>query len=159
EGLVQFNESFYSPSTVHIGVDQTKLYELQVANARFDPLIKMMLRLYGGEMFSSFVRIDEGVLAKSLKITQRQIVELLEHLHELRVVIYSPVRDKPQVTFVLPRQDADHLPVDRRRLEARRAHVLGKMKAMAGFVASTFRCRMQWIQDYFGEQTEDVCGI
>lgn len=159
EGLLQFNESFYSPSTIHISVDQTKLYELQVANARFDPLIKMMLRLYGGEMFSSFARIDEGVLAKALKMTHREVVDMLHHLHELGPVVYSPMRDKPQVTFVLPRQDADYLPVDRKRLELRRAHVLAKMRAMAGFVASTFRCRMQWIQQYFGEQTEDLCGI
>lgn len=159
EGLLQFNESFYSPSTVHITVNQTKLYELQVANARFDPLIKMMLRLYGGEMFSSFVRIDEGTLAKSLRVSRQDIVDMLDHLQKLKVLVYAPMRDKPQVTFVLSRQDADHLPVDRKRLEARRALILGKMKAMAGFVESTFRCRMQWIQEYFGEETEALCGI
>ncbi len=159
EGLLQFNESFYSPSTVHIAVDQTKLYELQVANARFDALIKMMLRLYGGEIFSSFARIDEGVLAKALNVTHVEVVESLNHLHEMGAFVYSPVRDKPQVTFVLARQDSEYLPVDRRRLEARRTLVLGKMKAMASFVASTFRCRMQWIQEYFGEETEAICGI
>ena len=159
EGLLQFNESFYSPSTVHFTIDHTKLYEIQVANATFDPLIKMMLRLYGGEIFSGFVRIDEAVLAKALKLLRPDVVEMLSHLHELRALIYIPAKDKPQVTFVLPRQDAQYLPVDRSRLDARRTLVLEKMNAMIGFAETSVRCRMQFIQDYFGEETEATCGI
>lgn len=159
EGLLQFNESFHSPSSAQFTLDPTKLYEVQVAHARFDPLIKTLLRLYGGEMYSSFVRIDEGGIAKALRMSREEVMQMLQHLHELRVLHYSPARDKPQVTFVLPRQDADYLPVDRQRLEERRALILGKMKAMAGFAESSIRCRMQMIQEYFGEETEATCGI
>lgn len=159
EGLLQFNESFYSPSTLHISVDHTKLYELQVANERFDNLIKMLLRLYGGEMFSSFVRIDESLLAKALKVSVQEVVDQLVHLNDLHVLLYTQKRDKPQVTYILPRQDAENLPIDRRRLEARRALILDKAKAMTSFVETTFRCRMQFIQDYFDEHTEETCGI
>lgn len=159
EGLLQFSESFYSPSTVHLSVDHTKLYEIQVANARFDPLLKMMLRLYGGEMFSGFARIDESLLAKALNVGQKEISDMLLHLDELGVLVYTPVRDKPQVTYVVSRQDADNLPVDKPRLEARRALVIGKMNAMTAFVETSIRCRMQFIQEYFGEETEDSCGI
>jgi ATP-dependent DNA helicase RecQ len=159
EGLLQFNESFYSPSTLHFSVDHKKLYELQVANARFDQLIKMLLRLYGGEMFSGFVKIDESVLARALKIPQKEVIDQLTHLHELRTVHYSPARDKPQVTYVLPRQDAAHLPLDRKRMEARRALILSKMRAIIAYVETAFRCRMQVIQHYFNERTETTCGI
>ncbi len=159
EGLIQFNESFYSPSTVFISVDHNRLYEVQVANARLDDLIKMLLRLYGGELFSSFVRIDEPVLAKALKLSPQEVVQQLVHLKELGVVVYTPVRDNPQVTFILPRQDADNLPVDRGRLEARRKLVLDKAKSMVSFIETGFRCRMQMIQNYFDEETEATCGI
>jgi len=159
EGQLQFNESFYSPSSLHISVDHTRLYEFQVANERFDPLIKMLLRLYGGEVFSSFVKIDEGVLAKALKVSEQEVVGQLLHLNELHMFLYTQKRDKPQVTYVLPRQDADHMPIDRARLEARRTLILDKVKAMIAFVETTFRCRMQLIQDYFDEHTEETCGI
>jgi ATP-dependent DNA helicase RecQ len=159
EGLIQFNESYYSPSTIHITLDHTKIYEFQVANERFDDILKMLLRLYGGEMFSGFVKISEGYLSKALKKPQKEVVALLLHLHELKVIIYNKIKDQPQLTFVLPRQDADKLPIDRKRLEARKKLILDKAKAMAGFVESTFRCRMQLVQDYFNEVTFKVCGI
>src|SRR5690606_12512653 len=138
---IQFNERFYSPSTLHFAVDHTKLYALQVANAQFDQLIKMLLRLYGVEMFSGFVKIDESVLARGLKVSQKAVVDQLMHLHALQTILYTPMSDKPQVTYVTSRQDADHLPVDHDRLAARRALVLGKMKDMIAYVENDFRCR------------------
>lgn len=159
EGFIQFNESFYNPSHIFFPVDKTKLYEFQIANARFDPVIKMLLRLYGGELFSEFVRISEAYLAKGLKISEKEMIATLKHLNELKIIIYQPLKNKPQVTFVLPRQDADRLPLNIPRLEARKKLIVDKMNAMVAFATSTHRCRMQIIQEYFGEDTFAVCGM
>jgi ATP-dependent DNA helicase RecQ len=159
EGLIQFNESFYSPSQVHLSVDQKRLYEFQIANAKFDPLIKMLLRLYGGEIFSGFAKISEPYLAKAMQLPSHEVVDALGHLHKLGIVFYEPVRDKPQVTFILSRQDAERLPVDRKRMEQRKELHLAKMNAIIHFVTSNHRCRMQLVQEYFNEETETTCNI
>ncbi|HET9054448.1 MAG TPA: ATP-dependent DNA helicase RecQ, partial [Cyclobacteriaceae bacterium] len=158
EGLIEFNESFYSPSVVHIPVDHAKLYEFQVANEQFDPLIKMLLRLYGGQLFNDFTKISEAYLAKGLKMKTGELVSALGHLHDLKIIVYKPAKEKPQITFVLPRQDAEKLPLDIKRLEERKALIESKMKAMCNFVTATHRCRMQLIQEYFGEETFQTCG-
>ncbi len=159
EGLISFNESFYSPSQLHLLFDKTKLYEFQVANVQFDPVIKMMLRLYGGELFSDFVKISESYLAKGLKISVNEMIKILRHLHELNVIIYQPVKEQPQLTFVLARQDAEKLPLNTARMAARKKLITEKMKAMIDFAVSQHRCRMQMIQDYFNEVTFDTCGV
>jgi ATP-dependent DNA helicase RecQ len=159
EGLIQFNESFYSPSHLLFQKDRAAMYEFQVANERFDPLIKMLLRLYGAQLFTEFIKISESQLARGLKTSEDELKSLLLHLHELRVLIYQPVIDGPQVTFVLPRQDADHLPLNYDRLKARKELAQMKMEAMIEFVTSSHRCRMQRILDYFGEHTWQTCGI
>lgn len=159
EGLVQFNESFYSPSLLHIPIDKTKLYEFQIANEQFDPVVKMMLRLYGGELFSDFVKISESYLAKGLKVTYQEMIKILQHLHDLKIVIYQPIKEKPQLTYVLERQDADRLPLNVERMAARKKLITEKMNAMIDFVTTQHRCRMQVIQDYFNEITFNQCGI
>jgi ATP-dependent DNA helicase RecQ len=159
EGLIQFNESYYSPSTLHITADHSQLYQFQVANARFDEAIKMLMRLYGGELFSGFVRISESYIAKALNTSDEQLISALKLLHELRVAIYTPIKDKPQLTFVLPRQDADKLPLNVKRLEERSKLILSKLDAMLDYVTSTHRCRMQMVQDYFNEVTLETCKI
>jgi len=159
EGLVLFNESFYSPSALHFLMDKGSLYQFQVANARFDPIIKMLLRLYGGELLSGFVKIAETYLGKGLKVPVDEVIETLQHLHDLQVVLYQPAKDKPQITFVLPRQDADRLPLNVKRLNDRKKLILDKMKAVIAFVTTSQRCRMQIMQDYFGEVSYTTCGI
>lgn len=159
EGIIQFNESFYSPSQLRITVEPVKIYEFQVANASFDPLLKMLLRLYGGELYSGFVRISESQLARALKISVEELISNLKHLDELQVVIYKPVKDQPQITFVLPRQDADRLPVDIQRMKERKELIVSKMKSMVNFVSQSHHCRMLFIQDYFGEQSANECHI
>ncbi|MCZ8134237.1 MAG: RecQ family ATP-dependent DNA helicase, partial [Algoriphagus sp.] len=48
EGFVEFNECFFAPSRAHFRVDPKRLYEVQIQYAKLDPVIKMMLRTYGG---------------------------------------------------------------------------------------------------------------
>jgi ATP-dependent DNA helicase RecQ len=159
EGLLQFNESFYSPSTLHFIADHHELYQFQVANAKFDEPIKMLLRLYGGELFSGYVKISESYIASALKITAKQVVAFLQHLNDLKIAIYSPVRDKPQVTFITGRQDADRLPLNIQRLNERRKLITSKMEAMVNYTGSNHQCRMQMIQDYFNETSTSACEI
>lgn len=158
EGLLSFNESFYSPSVVRITIDKTRLYEFQIANEQFDPLIKMLLRLYGGQLFTDFTKIAEPYLAKGLSLRTNELITLLKHLNDLKVISYKQAKDKPQITFVLPRQDAEKLPLDVKRLEERKNLIESKMKSMCNFVTTSHRCRMQLIQEYFGEETYQTCG-
>jgi ATP-dependent DNA helicase RecQ len=159
EGLIAFNESFYTPSQLHFKFDHSKLYEFQVAHAKFDEPLKMLLRLYGGEVFSSFVKISEDYIGKAIGTSRKDAQKILKHLHELNVIEYLPAKDRPQVTFILPRQDAEHLPLDRKRLEERRKLIVGKMEAMVNYTVSGHQCRMQMIQDYFNEVSSTSCNI
>lgn len=159
EGLIAFSDSFYAPSQLHVPIEAVKVYEFQVANPAFDPLVKTILRMYGGELFSSYVSISEPLIARTLKSTLREVSTALHRLDELRVISYRPAKDRPQVTFLLPRQDAARLPVDRQRLEQRRKLALSKVEAIRAFITSSTVCRMVFIQEYFGEEDAADCGI
>jgi ATP-dependent DNA helicase RecQ len=158
-GLLEFNESFYRPSVLHFSFDKKKLYEFQIAHERFDLLIKALLRLYGGELYSDFTAISENQIAVMMKQSISTIKLELGQLHNLQVLVYEPVNESPKITFVLPRQDADRLPIDRKEFDRRRDLHLSKMEAMKSYVEQGHRCRMQVIQEYFDEVTYTTCGI
>lgn len=158
-GLILLNEGFHRPSRIHFQIEKTKLYEFQVANALFDPIIKTLMRLYGAELFSDFVVVSENHLASSLKASATEVKKELNKLHKLQILIYEPASDDPQIVFVLPRQDADRLPIDRKDFERRRKLHLDKMDAMLNYTEQIHRCRMQVIQGYFDEITYETCGV
>ena len=158
-GLIQLSESFYRLSRLHFSIDKKKLYDFQVANEKYDPLIKTFLRLYGGELFNEFVGISEGQAGKMLKRSTKSITDDLIKLGKLQLLNYEPASDKPQITFVLPRQDPNHLPIDMARLESRRSLIFEKKDAMITYVTQSHRCRMEVIQEYFDEEALIPCGI
>lgn len=159
EGFVELNEGFYSPSTIRFLVDQSKLYEFQISQAKLDPLIKVMLRMYGGELFTSFLQIQEGKLAKTLNVPEPEIIRQLEQMDQWNVLAYNKRKEKPQITFLTPRYDAARLPLDIQRIEARRQNSLEKSRSMISYVRNDRLCRTNQLLYYFGEERDLPCGV
>ena len=158
-GLIELNESFYRPSVLHISMDKKRLYEFQVAHVRYDLLIKTLMRLYGGELYTDFTTISETQIAQVMKLTAQEVKIELEQLHKLQLMVYEPKNESPKITFILPRQDAERLPIDRVEFDRRRDLHFAKMEAMINYVEQDHRCRMQLIQEYFDEVTYANCGM
>jgi ATP-dependent DNA helicase RecQ len=158
EGLVELNESFYHPSKVSINIDKQDLYKFQIANATLDPLIKALLRIHGGELFTNFLVISENQLARLTNTTVFNVKSQLDHLNTLKVITYDKMRDKPQLIFTVPRQDAARLPIEVHRLNERRSQKNEKLEAILSYAETTNQCRMVMILEYFGERRSDDCG-
>ena len=158
EGFVELNESFYHPSKVSMNLSREELYKFQIANAAFDPLIKTLLRLCGGEIFMNFVRISENQIARLLNTTMVKVKSYLNHLNELKVITYDRMRDKPQLAFITPRFDALKLPLNMERLNARREIKKEKLHSILNYVENDRYCRMAMILEYFGELNYEDCG-
>ena len=159
EGFLDLNESFFSPSSLHFLIDQSKLYEFQIANAKLDPLIKVLLRMYGGELFSTYISIQEEKLAQILNISQSEAVKALGLMDQFGVIAYNKRKEKPQVTFLTPRYDAAQLPLDVRRIKERSANSKEKAESIVGYARNDKLCRTNQLLHYFGEESDMICGV
>lgn len=159
EDLLEMNESFYNPSTIHFLVNQSKLYEFQIANAKLDPLIKVLLRSYGGELFTEYLKIQEAKLAKAMNLPESELIKMLEFLDQVGIVAYNKRKDQPQITFLTERYDAGKLPLDQKRIGERRQNAVSKAASMIAYVKNTKLCRANQISAYFGEESDHFCGI
>lgn len=158
-GFLDFNESFYSPSQIHIPVGNKTLYEFQVANIKLDPLIKTLLRMYGGELFTIFIHISEHKIAKNLNTTAEQIKKALLFLHKNGIVEYHPLSDAPRITFLTTRYDANNLPVDKHNYQKKKNFELEKVAAVTDYVSNNRLCRSIQLLHYFDEHDAEKCNI
>ena len=158
-GFIQLNESFYRPSVLHISIDKKRLYEFQIAHVHFDPLIKALMRLYGGELYTDFTAISEYQISNMMKLSLEEVKIQLEQLHKLQLMVYEPKNESPKITFLTQRQDATMLAIDKTEFDRRRDLHFAKMEAIIHYTEQDHRCRMQVIQEYFDEVTYEVCGV
>ncbi|MCU0353077.1 MAG: RecQ family ATP-dependent DNA helicase [Cytophagales bacterium] len=159
EGFVQLTEAFHNPSRIRFLVDKQALYAFQVANAAYDPLVKTVLRMYGGDVFNDFVAISEQKLAPYLQTDALTVERLLTHLHQTNLLLYEKQKDKPQLVFTTIRHDAARLPLDVPQLNWRKNRDTEKLEALVRYATDCRRCRTRQLTEYFGETDTPDCGI
>ncbi len=158
EGLIQLNDGFFELSKLIFVLNRRETYKFQIANPKLDPLIKTLLRLYGGEVFNGYLKIKEKEVASLLKTNEKQVRQWLQYLSDQEVIDYQSSVDTPTVTFLTERLDPEKLPIDNEQIEWRRKLAMDKASTVIEYMQSK-NCRTQIFQHYFDEETSLTCGI
>lgn len=156
---LQFNGAMFETSRVQVRVSYHDLYEFQLKNELCDPIIKWLLRQFGGELYNNMIFIHEDKIAASIHTGKLEVMRLLQYMHKAGVIYYAPALDQPSVTYLQPRQETETLFVDELFLEQRKKLLLQKAQTVIYYAASQSRCRSAQLVEYFGEHNANVCGI
>lgn len=156
DGWISLSEAYYFPSTIKILVSREQLYDFQLRNPAFDPLIKTLLRTLSGA-FSQFVKLDERQIAYLLKSSETKIIDMLGHISKLQLVEYRPVKELPQITFLKPRCSTNNFAIDQQSYLQRKQRYEDRIKIAIKY-AEEQECRNVQLLGYFGEESTP-CGI
>jgi len=159
QGFIQFSESFFNPSKLQIRVSKSELYTFQIENAKLDPFIKLLLRNYGGMIFTNFVQISELQLARQYKTQVQNIKKILNYLSQNQIINYSIQKDIPQITFTSERVNAENLLLNLEEIEQAKKRDFEKTEAVAQYVSDVRICRTKLLLSYFGETNYETCGV
>ncbi|UON82063.1 RecQ family ATP-dependent DNA helicase [Dyadobacter chenwenxiniae] len=159
EGFLQLSESFNDASKIHFLVDNRQLYDFQIRYQEMDSFIKVILRMYGGELFTEYVRISENELGQVYFAPENEVVKKLKFMHEREIIDYEPRKNKPQLTFLTPRYEAALLPLNIFEIERKKDRDIKKARAVAHYAAHTRICRTLLLLEYFNEFDAEACGV
>jgi ATP-dependent DNA helicase RecQ len=159
EGFIQLNEGYHKPSRLHIPVNNTFLYDFQLAHPELDKLIKSILRIYGGELFHTFLEISEQKIAAQAEINTAEVRKKIQHLQSLSLFLYEPAHSAPQIVFTTFRYDAAKLPLNLSAINLRKEEETKKVQYIVQYASQNRRCRSLMLQEYFGEQSDIECGV
>ncbi len=159
QGFIQFSESFFSPSRIQIIVNKTELYNFQIMQPSLDFFIKLLLRNYGGTVFTNFVKISELQLARQTKSDTTKVKNVLSYLSKNQIITYSPQRDKPQITFTSARINATDLRMDSNEIEQNKKRDFEKINAVIKYASAPNECRTKILLNYFGETDYLACEV
>lgn len=154
---IALTETVFLPSRVKIQVSNEELYRFQISHHEFDFIIKTLLRSYGG-LFDHFIPIRETDLAKRLAITKIEVEVVLQRLQSLQILSYLPQTDIPQLQFLKPRVDTQHLLINRAFREER-FEVSKKQISSVIAYARLRLCRSIQLLSYFSEMNAAECGV
>lgn len=156
-GWLALSESVYQPSLLRFTESQGVVRALQMRSPKADVFIKHLLRHYQG-LFQSLVAVQESDIARALQSSTKQVVAMLEFLQTSGFVEYRPRKDKPQLTYMECRVDADNLLFDTELIRFRRKRQEERLDAIREYLSGE-GCRQEVFMRYFGEEDTRPCGI
>lgn len=159
EGYVSYNESVLLPSTVMVTANREALNELEQVQPDLDPLLKTLLRTYAG-ILDQPVFVFEKKLAWVLHTDAAAITTQLKRMEQLGLLLYNPVKDKPQLYFLRNRATAEAFSINTAFYQQRREKYEERLEAMVRYVLNeSEQCRSRMLCGYFGDEAEKNCGV
>ncbi len=156
EGYIELTDELNNPSRVKFLLTRDDLYKFQVANARFDAFIKLILRSYTG-IFTDYATIDELMLAKRAGVEVDIVFQYLNKLNALKVIRYIPQRKTPLLIYNEERLDDKTLYISKENYRDRKKRFEENLQAILHY-ATANKCRSQLLLEYFGEKNTEPCG-
>ncbi len=156
-GYFSISDSINNSSTVKILREGNDLYNFQIRQKKYDPIIQFLLRTYGG-LFEGHIRIKEKEIAVRLKINNNAVRKLLHELHELEILEYNQVTNLPILTFLQPRIEQKYIRISKDIYETRKELALKKMNAAVDYAFNNKTCRSVTLLSYFNDNTAQPCG-
>ncbi|MFM7016278.1 MAG: ATP-dependent DNA helicase RecQ [Bacteroidota bacterium] len=156
-GIIAMTEAVYVPAKIKVRFDKMELYNFQVKYQRFDNLIKVILRSYGG-VFDYYVKMSEYQISKHLNTDKSTVIALLTELHKLQVIEYLPSSDTPRVTFLHARESTNAMYINPIAIKDRKNRFQVRADAFINYITSNSTCRSMMIASYFGEEKLEKCG-
>ncbi len=157
-GYMTFTEEIDIPSKVIFLEEGNELYKFQVANARLDPFIKILLRTYTG-LFTEYAAINETDLAKKTGTTNEEVYKALQQLSKAGIIHYIPRRKTPLITWLQSREETRHLRLPPEVYEKRKQQYKDQIDAVIEYGTSDHICRSRLLLSYFGQINSENCGI
>lgn len=154
---IAVSDNVYIPSRLKFEVSSHDLYSFQVAHANLDGFIKTILRAYGGA-FDYYVPFRETDLARKAGLKAEEVIRLLQQLQQYEVITYLPQTDKPQLQFLQPRSDSQHLNINKKHLDERKEIGEEQLNSIFHYLKED-DCRSRKLLAYFGEKDVPDCGV
>ncbi|MEX2483677.1 MAG: RecQ family ATP-dependent DNA helicase [Brumimicrobium sp.] len=154
-GSIILNEAVFHPTKVKFVVENKTLYNFQLKNEKYDPLISILSRSYPG-IFSNYLEINEKTIAQRLKINRNELNEQLKYIEKQGIIDISWQSKLPQVVFLHERLPDEYFRIDKTIYDNRKKIAFDKFESMERFLKKP-QCRSVLLLDYFGQKGE-ACG-
>ncbi len=158
-GLILVSESLNKSSAVKFTMNSNEIYKFTISNRAYEPLLKAMLRLYGGGLYQDFINISEFEVAKLSKSSKSEAIKKIQLLEQYGAVVYDPVKNLPKLTCLTPRLEVSALKKYYNQVAPRHAVIKEQVDAIKDYASNTESCRTRIFQGYFNEKAYLNCGV
>ncbi len=156
--IVKLSQQFQKAASLQFIISNNQLFYYLEQNTKFDPVVKAILRTYGG-IFDNKMPINLSSICKKSGSKEPEVISILNHLHRDKIVEFEHQQNDASITFLVPREDESSIYPFGKYIINQAKNKTDKIEAILAYVENDKICRSRQLLTYFGETDTKNCGI
>lgn len=158
QGTITLSQEFSEKITMQFIISSKEVMRFMSLNPNDEQIILATLRTYPGiyEMQTAF---NLPLIAKKSNHTESQVEAVLNKLKERQIIDYHSKNNDTTLIFNEIREDERTISRVSKYLENQNQLKKEKLKSVVQYISEHKVCKSKLILNYFGEKTNDDCGI
>jgi ATP-dependent DNA helicase RecQ len=158
QGIITLSQEFSEKITLQFIIPSKEVMRYMSLNPNDEGIILAILRTYPGiyEMQTAF---NLPLIAKKSNHSESQVEAVLQKLKERQILDYHSKNNDTTLIFNEIREDERTISRVSKYLESQNQLKKEKLKSVLHYISEQKVCKSTLILDYFGEKTNDDCGI
>jgi len=156
--IVKLSQQFQKAASLQFIISNKQLFYYLEENPKFDPVIKAILRTYGG-IFENKMPLNLSSICKKAGTMEPEVISILNQLHRDKIVEFEHQQHDASITFLVPREDESSIYPFGKYIKNQAKNKTDKIEAILAYVENDKICRSRQLLTYFGETDSKNCGI
>lgn len=156
--IIKLSPQFQKTASLRFIVSTHQLFHYLQENDRFDPVVKAILRTYGG-VIDNRLPINLVTVSNKADVTEQETLKVLNYLHRDKIIDFEFQENDSSITFLVPREDKSSIYPYANYIKEQGKNKIDKINSLLEYVDNTTVCRSKQLLQYFGEEGVNPCGI
>lgn len=156
--ILKLSQQFQKVVNIQFLASNHHLFTYLEENKKFDPVVKAILRTYGG-IGENKLPINMVSISKKAGVTEAEIIKILTQLHGHKIIDFEYRQNDASITFLVPREDESTIYPFSGYIREQAENKTSKINSLLKYVEKNDTCRSIQLLEYFGENQPEQCGI
>ena len=156
--IITLDKNFEHKVIVKFEVNNKSVFRYIEQQKKFDKIIKVLLRTYGG-IFDFDTTISSSLIASKTMCSEHKVLETLKQLEKDKIITLQIFKTDSTLTFLKPREDDQTINSIAKNILVQQKIIRQQIQSVIGYVHNTTQCRSQQLLQYFDENSNTECGI
>lgn len=156
--IISLSQQFNYQTKLQFLISSPALFGYLNTHKSFEPVIKAILRTYGG-IFEHQLKINLNLVSEKSNVDENQVLNILQQLDKDGVVEFQHSNTDSELTFLQPREDDKTINRIASIIEQQQRLKENQIDAVIDYISDEKHCKSMMLLDYFGEKNSTPCGI
>jgi ATP-dependent DNA helicase RecQ len=158
QGILSLSQEYSEKITMQFIIESKEVIRYMSLNPHEEPIILSLLRTYPG-IYESQTAINLPLMVKKSNCEETLILSTFEKLQQLEIIDYHKKTNDATIIFNEVREDERTINRVSKYLENQNKQKIAQFESVLHYTNDKKVCKSKLILEYFGEKTENDCGI